>query len=345
MKTRFVYEELTAFSNQSIYLSNLISGRFDREKQHKIVRILGEWLHLQEGISISFLGPMRCPEKSLFVAAFASQHQVGGLSLSTFFARFLVNLSTKQEQAESEDFDRGFLGLLFADIADALFADAFPGTQLFLDTATLENAEKKKEEHVFVFQCLIQGRSDFLFLHLPETWPSPKSTHLSPLQPQDFWIDLPLSFPVLAGQIPLSLDAFGRCSTGDLLIPDHAIDSEGIEKTYPYAQVEIAPQKTLNVELNHDSATWTCTFLTKELSMDDSITNILANDAQVHVKIVVGEVEIALKNLASIQPGFTLELNRAVHEGVDLVAQGQIFAKGELVNVGGKLGVRIVSRV
>ena len=345
MIERFVFEELPFFNPQAVLTNNAISNAFGPEQAVKICRILSEWLHLEdelESLSISFRGLGLTPEKPNLVAAFSSPESqtLGGISVATFFANHIVNLATKNEASSASDFDRGFLGILFADIADMLFASIFPGTQLYLDEVTLEHATGDQEGYVFVFDLNIKGRADHIFLHLPADWKVPKVQTKRLIES-----DLPLRFPIIAGFVPTTLETIKSCSPGDLLIPDHAIEKDDIKPTYPYAQMQLSERACIKVALSILDEKWICTFLDKDLSMDDSITNLIVDNAQINIRIVAGSVEIPLKELSSVQPGFTLELNRAVHEGVELEVNGQVFAKGELVNVGGKLGVRIVSRL
>ncbi len=65
--------------------------------------------------------------------------------------------------------------------------------------------------------------------------------------------------------------------------------------------------------------------------------------AQVAVEIRLGEMPLPVSMLAQIQSGYVLELERRVDDGVDLVVDGKRIGAGELVNVDGRLGVRVLS--
>ena len=345
MTDRFIFHELARFDHQAVLTNNAISNAFGEVEAKNVCRIFAEWLHLEddiEGINISFRGLASSPNNPNFVAAFSSSEskKLGGLSVATFFANHIVNLATKKETYEASDFDRGFLGILFADIADTLFAPIFSGMQLYLDKSTLAEAALTQEDYVFVFDLRIKDRSDHIFLHLPASW----QPQIRPAANATVLPNIGLRFPIIAGTIPTTMETIHQCAPGDLLIPDHAIQMDGIAATHPYAQLKLSERSQINVTLSSHDEKWVCTFLDKDLSMDDSITNLLVDNAQINIRILAGSVEIPLKEISAIQPGFTLELDRAVHEGVELEVNGNVFAKGELVNVGGKLGVRIVSR-
>ncbi|MBI2346368.1 MAG: FliM/FliN family flagellar motor switch protein [Deltaproteobacteria bacterium] len=71
----------------------------------------------------------------------------------------------------------------------------------------------------------------------------------------------------------------------------------------------------------------------------------LAADVPVQVVAVLGKKTIALRELLAMQSGELIDLGRPPTAIVDLVANGKLIAKGELVEIDGKLGVRIVKMV
>jgi len=67
-----------------------------------------------------------------------------------------------------------------------------------------------------------------------------------------------------------------------------------------------------------------------------------AADVPVQIVAVMGKKSITMRELVLLKLGDVIELARPANEVVDLVVGGKLFAKGELVDVDGKLGVRIV---
>lgn len=67
-----------------------------------------------------------------------------------------------------------------------------------------------------------------------------------------------------------------------------------------------------------------------------------ASDVPVQVVAVLGKRSLSMKELLNVQMGQVIELNRPLNEVVDLVANGKLLARGELVNIDGKMGVRII---
>ena len=76
---------------------------------------------------------------------------------------------------------------------------------------------------------------------------------------------------------------------------------------------------------------------------EKDITKILDRlmDIPLNVEVVVGETVIQIRELINLGPGSVLELDRETTEPVDIKVNGKLIAKGELVVVGEKFGVRI----
>lgn len=67
------------------------------------------------------------------------------------------------------------------------------------------------------------------------------------------------------------------------------------------------------------------------------------SDVPVPLVAELGRIQCRARDIMYMQVGQILELNRSPHEPIDLVVQGQSIGRGELVEVDGKLGIRIIS--
>lgn len=65
-------------------------------------------------------------------------------------------------------------------------------------------------------------------------------------------------------------------------------------------------------------------------------------DVPLQVVAVLGSREVTLQQLASLQTGEVMELGCAPNQIIDLMVNGRTVARGELVEIEGKLGVRIL---
>ena len=75
--------------------------------------------------------------------------------------------------------------------------------------------------------------------------------------------------------------------------------------------------------------------------LGDEVLGLTA-DVPVQVVAVLGKKSIAMRDLLKLHMGDVIDLGRPASEAVDLVASGKLLAKGELVEIDGRLGVRIV---
>jgi len=68
---------------------------------------------------------------------------------------------------------------------------------------------------------------------------------------------------------------------------------------------------------------------------------ISAKKVPIHLSVEVASMKMNLDKLLKLKPGNTLELNVMPQQGVSLVANGKCMAKGDLVQIGDVIGVKI----
>jgi flagellar motor switch protein FliN len=67
----------------------------------------------------------------------------------------------------------------------------------------------------------------------------------------------------------------------------------------------------------------------------------LLADIQLELSVELGRSRLPLRDLLSLAPGAVLELDRTAGEPVDVLVNGKVVARGEVVVVDGDFGVRI----
>jgi len=63
------------------------------------------------------------------------------------------------------------------------------------------------------------------------------------------------------------------------------------------------------------------------------------------VSVELARVDMPLHAVARLHRGMVIELHKDANAEVDILANGQVFARGEVISVEGKLGVRVIEVV
>ena len=67
----------------------------------------------------------------------------------------------------------------------------------------------------------------------------------------------------------------------------------------------------------------------------------LIADIPVRLSVEVGSTALKLSELMDLAEGSVVELDRQSHELLDIMANGTLIAKGEVVTVNGRFGIRV----
>ena len=68
-------------------------------------------------------------------------------------------------------------------------------------------------------------------------------------------------------------------------------------------------------------------------------------DVPVTLSVEIGRSKVPIKQLVSLNQGSVIELDREVSEPLDLLVNGKLMARGEVVVVDGQFGLRLVDIV
>jgi flagellar motor switch protein FliN/FliY len=71
----------------------------------------------------------------------------------------------------------------------------------------------------------------------------------------------------------------------------------------------------------------------------------LLADIPVEVAVEIGRLRLPLRELLSLEPGAVLELDRAADAPVDVLVNGRLVARGEVVVIDGEFGVRVTDLI
>ena len=78
-------------------------------------------------------------------------------------------------------------------------------------------------------------------------------------------------------------------------------------------------------------------------NIDADAGAIDADEIPIRLVFIAGETEIALRELRRIAPGYVFQLQQPVDRHVEVRANGRTIGTGELVEVDGRVGVRLLT--
>lgn len=179
------------------------------------------------------------------------------------------------------------------------------------------------------------------------------------------WADQPrrISKPYGAiANVPMRLRGsigFGRFSPievamlgpGDIIFPlEHGLDGEeGASLILPGAALDADAQirdGQWHFELLDKNPTPTTAIDKMEnndMATAEEATSQLTGSVDLRADFVVGGVNLTISDLHQMKPGRVFTLDRQVGQPIDVVVNNHTVARGELVDVDGKVGVRIVA--
>ena len=147
------------------------------------------------------------------------------------------------------------------------------------------------------------------------------------------------------GYADVSLSDLGDLEAGDVLVPVHdptlLLPSSGDRSERGWQFSQSGESET---QLEIQSYFTRSTLMPSEETGGDDTPVMAKPDLTtlpVRLHVVLGQLEMSLAELNSIVPGSIVELNREKSEPVEIAINGKIAGRGDLVEVEGKLGVRI----
>lgn len=140
---------------------------------------------------------------------------------------------------------------------------------------------------------------------------------------------LPAPVSIVAGSLPITLAELQQVEVHDVLLADLT----------PFAKGQLCELRSGKQTFGNGTLT-DKTFTLKQLST--MATNAPVNDLEMELTFVVGQSTLTVGELRSLAPGFVFELG-GVSDGITICANGKAIGKGELLEVGDRVGVRVTS--
>ena len=176
------------------------------------------------------------------------------------------------------------------------------------------------------------------------------------------WGGLKTKLWASVGRVDMSRLELITLRPGDVLLPEHGVQAQEVDtsdtahgRLYIQAGCKGA-YLPATYSADADTHTW-CVALeqltlqhTQEVVVadapnpqDNMKTQGLVDDARLPIEIRLGEVSVRFEQLAQLQPGHVLSLDKPLQSPVELVAQGRVVGTAELVNIEGRLGARVLT--
>jgi flagellar motor switch/type III secretory pathway protein FliN len=143
--------------------------------------------------------------------------------------------------------------------------------------------------------------------------------------------------PIVLGRCALAADAVRRLAVRDIVTLDRPLaghpDASG--RMVDAELVIFGGAVGLRATPNAVSAAASTGYVPRDMSLPD--------DAHVELTVALGTTQMSLRQVLDLAVGQVVQLNRPLAGPFELRAAGRVVGRGELVDVDGELGVRIVS--
>ena len=162
-----------------------------------------------------------------------------------------------------------------------------------------------------------------------------------PCEPDErSWELLGLRANLVVGWVDLSARALGEIEPSDVLVLDECLLSRDSQLLLRLGssvalRCQLADQQLKVIEGVHE-------IMSDPLDAAASAAATL-DDVPVRLTFDLGEREIALGELRSLQPGYLFNLGRDPRSTVTIRANGRVVGDGELVDIEGRVGVSVLS--
>ena len=199
-----------------------------------------------------------------------------------------------------------------------------------LTCSALEQSSSAPEAGTPALQLLLQREESSLTLWLPQ--PEPLLAKLPP-RPQQQRLPLPLTLTLQWAEMGLTMAELTSLAIGDVLLPSpHPLLGQQLLvciEGRPYAYCQPHPQH-LELTAMHNAAA-------------ESLGPTELEQLPLQVSFEVGRQTLDWHTLTSLQPGALIDLGTPIDGEVRIISNGHPLGVGRLVEIQGRLGVRVES--
>ncbi|MHB8170468.1 MAG: flagellar motor switch phosphatase FliY [Thermincolia bacterium] len=152
--------------------------------------------------------------------------------------------------------------------------------------------------------------------------------------PQDTIIDIPLDIPEVTPVVQESLEGISFANTATPVTGQmQGVDAFMAGNQKPGNQGSVTVQPAQFAQLNNQSG-----------STEQGNINLIM-DVPLQVTVELGKTRKTIREILALAPGAVVELDKLAGEPVDLLVNGKLLAKGEVVVIDENFGIRITDIV
>lgn len=210
----------------------------------------------------------------------------------------------------------------------AIAAEVVPELRtLYLSTRSNERNDKASESKVLI-DLVVAGSGLSVELRGADVHGGALELRVPPARPAPAWVaHAMIDVPVVVGRCALARDTVGGLAVRDVITLDRAAGDAEL--------VIFGGAVGLRVAAGAVSAAACTGYVRRDMSLPD--------DAHVELTVALGTTAMSLRQVLDLAVGQIVSLGRPLAGPFELRAAGRIVGRGELIDVDGELGVRIVS--
>jgi type III secretion protein Q len=377
MQTRpFPYDRWKRLTRRQVELLHAAASLWDDTSRASAVfaatEILGSAVSMQAGVGSACSleevtratlgkGPSVCVLLEYQALAAAELPSFVALELSNDCAQRLVDRALGGEGELSaavllplDELSRGALAYVMARVLAAL-SGKLALRDIAADPAALSRWLADKPALVcFPIELTVGAELATLRLYVPDDLRFPSRFSANPREPQAPLRDLPLTLIAEIGRTQLPIAIARELAVGDIVVLDEASLVYDGRVFRGDVSVRVSGSRshcvcravdtTLEIERTFSSqepqmTTGRLTQTTPPTTLGQS----LASDAPLEISVELARFSLTLGELQRSAPGDVLVTGRRIGEQVTLRVGGRALAQGELVDVEGEIGVRLLS--
>lgn len=159
----------------------------------------------------------------------------------------------------------------------------------------------------------------------------------APAQEVEGTLEIPVPVHLVAGMLILTVSEWQALQPHDVLLPDGLREF----KTTRSCTLQAAARSLATGTLKDKTFTLQNLIPAPATTMGDPATSASVNDLEIELTFVAGQTTLTVAELRGLAPGYTFELPLLAGEALTICANGRPVGKGELIEVGEHLGVRV----